>query len=332
MVDPRLERRDDPRRAAPAGARASSSRPARAGAAGPGRAPRRRRCCRRRRPATGRAGTTSAAPCVRRQLQQSLGRELARERLDPEPAAKRSSSSASSIRKASPKRRGSVNQSSRPSSSTKRARTWRGSAPTRALGLVRAAALRGVRGLALALDQHQVAGHPQVHDQGPPALEAQQQVLAAPRQRPRSSRPRPPAPARRAAPAGASARRAPRAHSIRRPSSSGSSWRQTVSTSGSSGIPATDAAMLTQVARGMGLEVDILQLLAGEVGVHLGGRDVGVAEHLLHGAQVAAAGEQVGGEAVAQGVRAHLAARPARGRGAGRSCRGPGGSAGRRGS
>ena len=35
--------------------------------------------------------------------------------------------------------------------------------------------------------------------------------------------------------------------------------------------------------------------------------DVGVAEHLLDGTQVAATGEQVGGEAVAQGVRAHTA-------------------------
>ena len=39
--------------------------------------------------------------------------------------AKRAASPASSIRKASPKRRGSVNQTSRPSSSTKRARRWR---------------------------------------------------------------------------------------------------------------------------------------------------------------------------------------------------------------
>ena len=60
----------------------------------------------------------------------------------------------------------------------------------------------------------------------------------------------------------------------------------------------------------MGLEVDLLDPLAGEVGVELGGRDVGVPEHLLHRAQVAAAGEQVRGEAVAQRVRAHLAVEP----------------------
>ena len=118
--------------------------------------------------------------------------------------------------------------------------------------------------------------------------------------------------------------------SIRRPSSSGSSWRQTVSTSGSSGIPLfyIDREPPVSRSRGarVGLEVDLLEPLAGEVRVHLGGRDVGVAEHLLHGAQVAAAGEQVGGEAVAQGVRAHPAAEARRrARGAGRSCRGPGG-------
>src|SRR4249919_2997371 len=99
--------------------------------------------------------------------------------------------------------------------------------------------------------------------------------------------------------------------SIARPSISGSSWRQTVSTSGSSGIAqfyinggGTPSAHLRP---GMGVEVDLLELFAREVGVHLGGRDVGVAEHLLHGAQVTAAGEQVGGEAVAQRVRAELA-------------------------
>ena len=55
----------------------------------------------------------------------------------------------------------------------------------------------------------------------------------------------------------------------------------------------------------VGLEVDLLDPLGREVGVDLGRRDVGVAEHLLDRAQVAAAGEQVGGEAVAERVRAH---------------------------
>src|SRR5262249_48536217 len=126
--------------------------------------------------------------------------------------------------------------------------------------------------------------------------------------------------------------------SIRRPSSSGSSCRATVSTSGSSGTPRVlldrgspylrypqiRTAALWGVAfggarwrgrcgwsvgarPGVGAEVGLVEALAGEVGVHLGGRDVGVAEHLLDGAQVAAAGEQVGGEAVTQRVRAHPA-------------------------
>ena len=60
----------------------------------------------------------------------------------------------------------------------------------------------------------------------------------------------------------------------------------------------------------MTAEVDLLELLAGEVRVELGGRDVGVAKHLLHGAQVAASGEQVGGEAVAQRMRAEAAREP----------------------
>ena len=48
--------------------------------------------------------------------------------------------------------------------------------------------------------------------------------------------------------------------------------------------------------------------------VELGGGDVGVAEHLLQRAQVAAAGEQVGGERVAQRVRAHPVREAGRGR------------------
>jgi hypothetical protein len=54
--------------------------------------------------------------------------------------------------------------------------------------------------------------------------------------------------------------------------------------------------LLTQVGAWVSLEVRLLQLLAGEVGVELGGREVRVTEHLLDRAQVAAAGEQVGGE------------------------------------
>ena len=60
----------------------------------------------------------------------------------------------------------------------------------------------------------------------------------------------------------------------------------------------------------VGLEVGLLQLLAREVRVELGRREVGVAEHLLHRAQVAATREQVRREGVPQGVGAHPIAEP----------------------
>ena len=78
----------------------------------------------------------------------------------------------------------------------------------RALGLVQPPSLRGVEHV-LALDQDQVAGHPQMHDQRLAAVQRQQQVLAAPPQ------PLDRAPADRgaqlrpAAPAATSARPAP---------------------------------------------------------------------------------------------------------------------------
>ena len=56
---------------------------------------------------------------------------------------------------------------------------------------------------------------------------------------------------------------------------------------------------------GVGGVIDVAELLAGQVGVHLGRGNIGVAEHLLYRPQVTATGEQVGGEGVAQGVRAH---------------------------
>src|SRR3954471_23564912 len=58
--------------------------------------------------------------------------------------------------------------------------------------------------------------------------------------------------------------------------------------------------------------IDVAQALGGEVRVDLRRGDVGVAEHLLDRAQVAAAREQVRGEGVAQRVRAHLAVEPDR--------------------
>src|SRR4051794_5338689 len=90
-----------------------------------------------------------------------------------------------------------------------------------------------------------------------------------------------------------------------RPSTAGARKRLIVSTSGSSGThPSIGSERLVGRAR-VRLEVDVLQALARQVRVELRGRDVSVAEHLLHGAQVAAAGKEVRRERVAQGVRAH---------------------------
>src|SRR5205823_5032644 len=83
------------------------------------------------------------------------------------------------------------------------------------------------------------------------------------------------------------------------PTTSGSSWRRIVSTSGSSGTPRLSRP-------GVRAEVRVLDPVAGEVRIELGSRDVGVAQHLLDRAQVAAAGQEMRGEAVAQRVGAHL--------------------------
>ena len=73
------------------------------------------------------------------------------------------------------------------------------------------------------------------------------------------------------------------------------------------------------------LEEHLAQMLHGDVRVQLRGRHVGVAEHLLHAAQVGAAGEQMGRERVAErvGAGAARACRRARGSCAADS-RGPG--------
>src|SRR5438132_13407211 len=52
----------------------------------------------------------------------------------------------------------------------------------------------------------------------------------------------------------------------------------------------------------MRLEVQLSPPPIGYVGVQLGRREIGVPEHLLHGAQVCAALEQVRGKGVAQQV------------------------------
>ena len=50
--------------------------------------------------------------------------------------------------------------------------------------------------------------------------------------------------------------------------------------------------------------VDLFEVLAGDVGVDLGGGEVGVAEQLFDGLDVAPFVEDVGGEAVAEDVGA----------------------------
>ena len=52
--------------------------------------------------------------------------------------------------------------------------------------------------------------------------------------------------------------------------------------------------------------VHLAELFVREMGVDLRGRDVGVAEELLHGAEVGAVHEEVGGKAVAEEVRVDL--------------------------
>src|SRR5260370_17089641 len=50
--------------------------------------------------------------------------------------------------------------------------------------------------------------------------------------------------------------------------------------------------------------MDLAQMAAREMRINLGGRDVAMAEHLLHRAQVSAALQQMSREAMAQRVRA----------------------------
>src|SRR6188472_357652 len=237
---------------------------------------------------------------------------------------KRSSSFASSIRKASPKRRGSVNQTSRPSSSVKRARRCRSDVERSA-----SYSRRPSEGSSLL--------SPSTRTKLPVIRRCMTSVRApssaSSRYFPRRPNPSIVAPSTAASSLAGDMGRHQRASrtsspSIRCPVSSGSSWRQTVSTSGNSGtrqfypIAVVFLSVIRKEVRPhgpgwhlllagggarVGLEVRLLQALAREVGVELGGGDVGVAEHLLDGAQVAATREQVGGEAVAQGVWAHLA-------------------------
>ena len=55
----------------------------------------------------------------------------------------------------------------------------------------------------------------------------------------------------------------------------------------------------------MKLPVHLLQSRAVHMGVDLRGRDIGMAQHRLHRAQIRSAFEQMGGEGMAQSVRRH---------------------------
>src|SRR5687767_557592 len=81
--------------------------------------------------------------------------------------------------------------------------------------------------------------------------------------------------------------------------------RFTGADSGSGAAAAALPRRLPRLGPRMRLEVDVLQALGGQVRIHLRGSDVGVPQHLLQRAQVAAAGEQMRRERVAERVWAH---------------------------
>ncbi len=81
----------------------------------------------------------------------------------------------------------------------------------------------------------QVAGHPQVHDERGAVVELAAGCTCRAGRRRRSCAPRPPPPAPRAGTGRLQRASRISSRSIRRPSTWGASWRQTVSTSGSSG-------------------------------------------------------------------------------------------------
>ena len=56
----------------------------------------------------------------------------------------------------------------------------------------------------------------------------------------------------------------------------------------------------------MGLVVDQGEMLEIQVGIDLSGGQAGMAQHLLHRAQIAGGLQHVGGEGMAQGVGMHM--------------------------
>lgn len=49
--------------------------------------------------------------------------------------------------------------------------------------------------------------------------------------------------------------------------------------------------------------IDFLHILAGDSAINLSGRNIGMAQHLLHGAQICPAFQQMSGEGMPQGMR-----------------------------
>src|SRR5262249_29162180 len=125
-----------------------------------------------------------------------------------------------------------------------------------------------------------------------------------------SSSPRPPGRASPGPPGATSGHRAPRAPRSRALPAPARAGGRRARPRAARARP--DLYRLPVLGARVGVVVDLLQPVAREVRVHLRRRDVGVAEHLLHRAQIATVREQVRGEAVPEGVRAHLAIEPDR--------------------
>lgn len=60
----------------------------------------------------------------------------------------------------------------------------------------------------------------------------------------------------------------------------------------------------------MKLLMDLFEVGIGDVRIDLGGGDIAMSEHRLHAADIGAVHEQVGGEAVAQGMGADFLSNP----------------------
>ena len=185
------------------------------------------------------------------ELEQRLRRQLAAERLDPEPrgevavelVAGEDDGVAEAARVGEPELRAVVEHHPRAQMASVRGRLVQ-ARPAEAVGRP-----SGRRPVGAGRADQQVAGHPQVHDQRRAVVEPDDQVLAAPADR-LDPRGRSSASSTAAGSSGRVQRSSSTsASSIVRPTTSGSSWRRTVSTSGSSGIGSMIAAITHVHAR-----------------------------------------------------------------------------------